>query len=384
VDEVVEMQSESLRIAQVAPLFESVPPKSYGGTERVVSYLTEELVRQGHDVTLFASGDSVTAARLVSSCARSLRLDPDCLDPLPHHVLLAEQVFQRAHEFDVVHFHIEHVHLPLLRRHPVPSLTTMHGRLDIPDLVPLYREFPEAPVASISDAQKAPLPDLSWEGTVYHGLPPHLYDFRPGPGKYFVFLGRISPEKGVDRAVEIARRLDVPLKVAAKIGAQDRDYFEAAVKPLFQDPLVEFLGEIGDREKNDLLGDAIALLFPIDWPEPFGMVMIESLACGTPVVAFRRGAAPEVLEDGVTGFLVDTLEEAVAAAEKAVSLSRARCRQAFEERFTARRMAQDYISIYRRLIQRHAVLQARPIPILPPHPRALGGNGDDLHTASLR
>ena len=214
------MLRKSLRIAQVAPLFESVPPKSYGGTERVVSYLTEELVRQGHDVTLFASGDSVTAARLVSPCARSLRLDPDCVDTLPHHVLLAKQVFRQAHEFDVIHFHIEHVHLPLLRRHPMPSLTTMHGRLDIPDLVPLYEDFRETPVASVSAAQQAPLPWLNWQGAVHHGLPPDLYGFCPGPGKYFVFLGRISPEKRVDCAVEIARRLSVPLKVAAKVSAQ--------------------------------------------------------------------------------------------------------------------------------------------------------------------
>ncbi len=340
-----------MRIAQVAPLYESVPPKYYGGTERVVSYLTEELCRQGHEVTLFASGDSETAARLVAGCRRSLRLDKHCVDQLAHHVLMLEHVFQRAREFDVVHFHIDYLHFPFSRRRRIVNVTTLHGRLDIPDLVPLYGEFREMPVASISNAQRKPIPWANWQATVYHGLPEHLYRFRPERGTYFAFLGRISPEKRVDRAIEIAKRIGVPLKIAAKVDRVDRDYFEGVIEPLLRDPIVEFVGEIGEGEKDEFLGHAFALLFPIDWPEPFGLVMIEAMACGTPVIAYRQGSVPEVIEVGRTGFIVTGLEDAVAAARRVGDLNRARCREAFERRFTARRMAADYVRLYERLIQ---------------------------------
>lgn len=339
-----------MRIAQVSPLFESVPPKYYGGTERVVSYLTEELVRQGHEVTLFASGDSQTKARLVAACHRSLRLDKNCVDQMAHHTLMLEQVFREAPTFDVIHFHIDYLHFPLSRRHRVPHVTTLHGRLDIPDLVPLYREFPEMPVVSISHAQREPLPWINWQGTVYHGLPENLYTFREEAGKYLAFLGRIAPEKRVDRAIEIANRIGMPLKIAAKVDKVDRDYFESVVKPLLRNPLVEYVGEIGEGEKDDFLSNAYALLFPIDWPEPFGLVMIEAMACGTPVIAYRRGSVTEVMEEGVTGFIVQGLEDAVAAVEKVSRLSRKRCREVFERRFTVSRMAQDYLDVYKRLI----------------------------------
>jgi glycosyltransferase involved in cell wall biosynthesis len=339
-----------MRIAQVAPLYESVPPQCYGGTERVVSYLTEELVRQGHEVTLFASGDSVTAARLVAPCRDSLRLDTRCIDQLTHHILMLELVFKQASRFDCIHWHIDYLHFPLTRRQPTPHVTTLHGRLDLPDLEPLYAEFPDMPVVSISDAQRAPLPGAHWQGTVYHGLPADLYTFHPEPGTYLAFMGRIAPEKGVDRAIAIARRLGMELKIAAKVDPADRAYFEAVVAPLLREPGVEFVGEIGEAEKDHFLGRAAALLFPIDWPEPFGLVMIEAMACGTPVIAFRRGSVPEILEDGVTGFIVDDAEEAVRAAERLPQLSRRCCRQQFEVRFSAARMARDYLVLYQRLV----------------------------------
>jgi glycosyltransferase involved in cell wall biosynthesis len=339
-----------MRIAQVAPLYESVPPQGYGGTERVVSYLTEALVRQGHEVTLFASGDSVTAARLVAPCRAALRLDPQCRDPLAHHVLMVEQVFQQSGRFDLIHWHLDYLHFPLARRQPTPHVTTLHGRLDLPDLGPLSQEFTDVPVVSISDAQREPLPRLNWQGTVYHGLPEDLYTFRPEPGPYLAFLGRISPEKRVDRAIEIAQQLGMDLKIAAKVDPVDRAYFEAVVAPLLREPLVEYVGEIGEGEKDDFLGHAYALLFPIDWPEPFGLVMIEAMACGTPVIAYRGGSVPEVVEEGVTGFMVDDLEAAVRAVERLPTVSRWRCRQRFEARFSAARMARDYLAIYRRLV----------------------------------
>jgi glycosyltransferase involved in cell wall biosynthesis len=322
-----------------------VPPKYYGGTERVVSWLTEELVRQGHDVTLFASGDSVTSARLVAGSPRALRLGR-CIDPVAHHVLMLEQVAQHAREFDVIHYHVDYLHYPLSRRSPVPQLTTLHGRLDIPDLQPLYREFRDMPVVSISDAQRRPLPGAHWLATIHHGLPPDLIRCHGGRGRYLAFLGRISPEKRVDRAVEIARLAGVPLKVAAKIDDADRGYFEEHVKPLLEEAHVEFVGEIGDAEKAEFLGSASALLFPIDWEEPFGLVMIESLACGTPVIAFRRGSVPEVIEDGVTGAVVTDVPGAVEAVKRISRLDRRACRRAFEERFTAARMAGDYARLY--------------------------------------
>jgi glycosyltransferase involved in cell wall biosynthesis len=339
-----------MRIAQVAPLFESVPPKYYGGTERVVSYLTEELVSQGHDVTLFASGDSVTKARLVAGCQRSLRLDKQCIDKLAHQTVMLERVFQRATEFDIVHFHVDYLHFPLSRREPITNVTTLHGRLDIPDLVPLYQEFRDMPVVSISNAQREPLPWANWQATVYHGLPADLYRFRPEPGSYLAFVGRISPEKRVDRAIEIAKRVQIPLKIAAKVDPVDRHYFKSTIKPLLCEPLVEFIGEIGEREKDKFLGNAYALLLPIDWPEPFGLVMVEAIACGTPVIAYRDGAVPEVIEEGHTGFIVEDLDDAVEAVRHVPELSRKRCREVFEERFTAARMARDYVKVFERLI----------------------------------
>jgi glycosyltransferase involved in cell wall biosynthesis len=345
-----------MKIAQVAPLYESVPPKYYGGTERVVSYLTEELVRQGHDVTLYASGDSVTRARLVPACDRSLRLDKDCIDQLAHHIRMMELLLTDAHNFDIIHYHIDYLHFPLSRRQRVPSLTTLHGRLDIPDLLPLYREFSDMPVISISDSQRAPLPWINWQTTVYHGLPEDLYSFHEKPDGYLAFLGRVSPEKRVDRAIEIARRTGLEIKIAAKVDDQDREYFKEVIEPMLEAPFVEYLGEIGDSEKNEFLGNARALLFPINWPEPFGMVLIESMACGTPVIAYRNGSVPEVIDHGVTGFIVEDLEDSIEAVERIPSISRRRCREVFEERFSASRMAYDYVDAYMGLLAREPSL----------------------------
>jgi glycosyltransferase involved in cell wall biosynthesis len=340
-----------MRIAQVAPLFESVPPKYYGGTERVVSFLTEELVRQGHAVTLFASGDSDTRARLVPGCRRALRLDKNAVDHLALQVLLTEKVYKHAGEFDVLHFHIDYLHYPVSRRHDAKQLTTLHGRLDIPELVPLYSEFRDMPVVSISNAQRAPLPHARWMDTVYHGLPQDLFRFQPERGTYFAFLGRISPEKRVDRAIRIAEHLGVPIKIAAKVDLVDREYYEDVVEPLLVSPRVEFVGEIGEGEKQEFLGNALALLFPIDWPEPFGLVMIEALACGTPVVAYEGGSVAEIIDEARTGFVVNGFREAVAAAQEVSSLNRKACRDAFEQRFTAKRMAGDYVALYERLTE---------------------------------
>ena len=339
-----------MKIAQVAPLYESVPPKYYGGTERVVSYLTEELVRQGHDVTLFASGDSETKARLIAACRSSLRLDNHCQNQIAHHFIMLERLFQRAAEFDIVHFHIDYLHFPLSRRELITHVTTLHGRLDIPDLVPLYQEFQDMPVISISNGQREPLPWANWQATVYHGLPVDMYRFREKPGNYLAFLGRVSPEKRVDRAIEIARRVGMPLKIAAKVDPVDRDYFESVISPLLSNSPVEFVGEISDGEKDEFLGNAYALLFPIDWPEPFGLVMIEAMACGTPVIAYRGGAVPEIMEQGHTGFIVHGVEDAVEAVRDVAQLSRKRCREVFEQRFTATRMAHDYVQQFERLI----------------------------------
>ena len=350
-----------MRIAQVAPLYESVPPKYYGGTERVVSHLTEELVRQGHQVTLFASGDSVTKAHLVAPCRRSLRLDKHCMDQLSHQILMLERVFQHAAEFDIVHFHIDYLHFPLSRREQITHVTTLHGRLDIPDLVPLYQEFRDMPVISISNGQREPLPWANWQATVYHGLPADMYQFHDKPGIYLAFLGRISPEKRVDRAIEIAKQVQTPLKIAAKVDPVDKDYFDSVINPLLRDPLVEFVGEIGKVEKEDFLGNAYALLFPIDWPEPFGLVMVEAMACGTPVIAYCCGAVPEVIGEGHTGFIVEGLEDAVEAVRRVPELSRKRCREIFDQRFTAARMAHDYVRVYERLIKRkqHKAVEVR-------------------------
>jgi glycosyltransferase involved in cell wall biosynthesis len=338
-----------MKIAQVAPLYERVPPQFYGGTERVVSYLTEELVQQGHEVTLFASGDSITRAELVAGCERSLRLDPACIDTLSHHYVQLEQVARRAHTFDIIHFHIDYLHFPLSRRNAAAHVTTLHGRLDLADLAPLYREFREMPVVSISDSQRTPLPWLNWQATVYHGLPPDLYQFKSDPGQYLFFLGRVSPEKGVDEAIEIAKRYGMQIKIAAKLDKHDREYIEKHIQPLLDHPLVTFIGEVGEVEKRELLANAHALLFPINWAEPFGMVLIESMACGTPVVAYGRGSVPEVVDEGVSGFVVGSIDESVRALEKIHKLDRARCRRLFEERFSAARMTRDYLRIYERL-----------------------------------
>jgi glycosyltransferase involved in cell wall biosynthesis len=352
-----------MRIAQVSPLIESVPPKLYGGTERVVSYLTEELVKLGHQVTLFASGDSLTAAELVACSAKALRLDPAVRDPLAHHVLQLEAVRRRAREFDVIHFHTDYLAFPLLRALDAPAVTTLHGRLDLPDLRTLYAEFMDMPLVSISLDQRRPLPDVNWVGTVQHGLPADLYAFHPFPrGDYVVFLGRISPEKRPDRAIAIARAAGVPLKIAAKVDRADEAYFRAEIEPLLDDPLVDFVGELDDAGKAALLGDARALLFPIDWPEPFGLTIIEAMACGTPTIAWPCGAVPEILDDGLTGLLVDSIETGAAAVEKAAALSRLEIRHRFERRFLARRMALDYLAIYRRLAELPAAIgEARPL-----------------------
>lgn len=351
-----------MRIAQVAPLFESVPPKLYGGTERVVSYLTEELVRRGHDVTLYASGDSVTQARLVPMSRRSLRLDRGCVDQLAHHVAMVEQVARDSSEFDLIHWHIDYLHFPTSKRLPTPSVTTLHGRLDIPDLQAVYHEFADLPLVSISDSQREPLPWVEWVGTVHHGLDPAEYTFRPKPGEYLAFLGRMSPEKGVDRAIEIARRAGLPLKIAAKVGDGDRDHFNRRIEPLLQRSrgFVEFIGEIGGAARDRFLGGARALLFPINWPEPFGLVMIESMAVGTPVIAFRRGSVPEVMEDGVTGLVVDTVEQAVEAVRWIGGMDRTAVRKAFERRFSAARMTREYLAVYDTLLARSALRPAVP------------------------
>ena len=349
-----------MRIAQVAPLFESVPPKYYGGTERVVSYLTEELVREGHDVTLFASGDSETAARLVPVTHRSLRLDKHCVDETAHHVLLTEQVVDMQDEFDIIHFHLGYLHFPLARRLTTPHLSTQHGRLDLGDLIRLYTTFRELPNSSISNDQRKPMPWMNWVSTVYHGLPEQAYRFHESPGDYFAFLGRVSPEKRVDRAIEIAKRVGVPLKIAAKVDALDADYFESVVHPLLDHSLIEYIGEIGEGEKSEFLGHAGALIFPIDWPEPFGLVMIESLACGTPVIAYPQGSVPEVVTHGIDGWIVDSVDEAVRCASTS-TIDRRRCRQTFEERFSAPRMAAGYLETYERLIA-HAEFPLPPSP----------------------
>ncbi len=338
-----------MKIAQIGPLFESCPPRLYGGTERIVSYLTEELVRQGHDVTLFASGNSRTSARLVPCCETALRLDPHIRDPIAPHVVMLDRVRALADDFDVLHFHVDVLHYPLIRDFADKTVTTLHGRLDLPELKDVYSAFSHVPLVSISDHQREPMPPVNWVGKVYHGLPADLLPFNPSPkGDYLAFLGRISPEKGPDRAIEIATRAGARLKIAAKIDRVDQAYWEDAIKPLVDaHPNVEFVGEINEHEKAKFLGDATALLFPIDWPEPFGIVMIEAMACGTPVVAFPAGSAPEVIDDGVSGYLVRDVAEAVPAVQRVATFDRAKARACFERRFTIGRVARDYVSIYR-------------------------------------
>jgi glycosyltransferase involved in cell wall biosynthesis len=339
-----------MRIAQVAPLIESVPPKFYGGTERVVSYLTEELVAQGHDVTLFASGDSETSAKLIPCCTTSLRSNPAVRDPIPYYMMMLDKVRKMAASFDVLHFHIDQFHFPMFRSIADKTLTTLHGRQDLPDLQALYEAFPEMGLVTISDSQREPISFANIAGTVHHGLPKTLHrpTFAPRGG-YLAFLGRISPEKRLDRAIEIARAVGFPLKIAAKVDAVDVEYFEACIKPLLQGDDVQFVGEIGEKEKTKFLGEAAALLFPIDWPEPFGMVMIEAMACGTPVLAFDNGSVREVIDDGVTGFIVDDIESGIAAIPRLLALDRTRVRRQFDERFSSTSMAKAYATLYARV-----------------------------------
>ena len=342
-----------MRIALIAPLIESVPPRLYGGTERIVAYLAEELVAQGHDVTLFASADSVTSARLVPCCDQALRLDPGVRDVIPYYMLLLDRVASMAPQFDILHFHIDQFHFPVFREIARKTVTTLHGRQDLPDLKKLYAAFPGMPLASISLAQRAPLSDVYFVGNVYHGLPRDLltptFNARGG---YLAFLGRIAPEKRVDRAIEIARAVGLPLKIAAKVDRVDEEYFHTVVEPLLHQPGIEFVGEIDDRAKSRFLGDARALLFPIDWPEPFGLVMIEAMACGTPVLAFNRGAVAEVIDAGVTGYAVETVGEAICKVGSVLALDRGQVRRRFEERFTSTRMTHDYLDIYASLAEK--------------------------------
>jgi glycosyltransferase involved in cell wall biosynthesis len=342
-----------MKIAQISPLMESVPPRLYGGTERIVSYLTEELVHMGHQVTLFASGDSTTAAEVVSCAPTALRLDPRVKDPIPYYMLMMDRVRRLADDFDVLHFHIDNFQFPMFCHVADRTVTTLHGRQDIPDLKMLYNAFPDMPLVSISDAQRRPVPSANFAATVYHGLPTDLHRANLNTTEnYVAFLGRISPEKGPDRAIRIARAAGIPLKIAAKVDKADEDYFREVVKPMLDQPGVEYIGEINERNKTAFLGNARALLFPIDWPEPFGLVMIEAMACGTPVLAFRKGSVPEVIEDGLSGYLVDTEEEAVAVLPQTLLLDRRRVRRRFEERFSASRMAANYVSVYEKLLQR--------------------------------
>jgi glycosyltransferase involved in cell wall biosynthesis len=345
-----------MRIAQIAPLFEAVPPKLYGGTERVVYSLTEELVAMGHDVTLFASGDSLTSAKLEPVWPQALRLDPSIRDWVSTYAILMEYVRQRCDAFDVLHFHVDYWPNSLFSRQPVPFVTTLHGRLDLPEFAAVYRMFPNAPLVSISNNQRTPVPDLGWAATVYHGMAQTLLTPQPVAGErdYFAFLGRISPEKGIERAIRIAQACGVTLKVAAKVDRADEEYFKAEVEPLLSTGGVEFIGEINDAQKPAFLSGAKALLFAIDWPEPFGLVMIEAMACGCPVIAFRRGSVPEVMEDGVTGFIVDNVPEAIAACGRLGEIDRAGVRARFDQRFTSRRMAQDYLDVYQKLIDAKA------------------------------
>ena len=367
-----------MKIAQVAPLIESVPPRLYGGTERVVSYLTEELVRLGHDVTLFASGDSTTSAELAPCCIRALRLDPTVRDIIPYFMLMIDKVRERAEEFDVLHFHIDLFHFPLFRSLAAWTLTTLHGRQDLGDLKPFYGRFGEMPLVSISNDQRKPLLHANFVATIHHGVPAGLYRPSFEPGSYVAFLGRISPEKRPDRAIRIARAAGIPLKIAAKVDKVDEDYFRNDILPLIDGPGVEFIGEINEWEKTKFLGEAAALLFPVDWPEPFGLVMIEAMACGTPVLAFRCGSVPEVIECGVTGKVVDSEEEAVAALPAILSYDRRAVRHRFEERFTDAKMAKEYVSIYRRLLKTHmSGATVRKVGLN-------GGNGSTHYAANLK
>ena len=367
-----------MKIAQIAPLMESVPPRLYGGTERIVSYLTDELVRLGHEVTLFASADSITAAELVGCASTALRLDGNVRDPIPYYMLMLDRVRALADEFDILHFHIDQFHFPLFRQMADRTVTTLHGRQDIPDLKPLYMGFSEMPLVSISDGQRRPIPNANLVATVHHGIPTNLYKPSYNPrGGYVAFLGRISPEKQPERAILIARALGIPLKIAAKIDKVDEAYFREQIAPLLSDPGVEFIGEIDERGKAEFLGEAQALLFPIDWPEPFGLVMIEAMACGTPVLAFRQGSVPEIIDQGVTGAVVDTMEEAVRMLPQVLALDRRAVRRRFEQRFSSARMATDYVALYRSLLEQPS-MSGRGTTVPPPRPvpgKRLNGGG---------
>ncbi|HEY6024828.1 MAG TPA: glycosyltransferase family 4 protein [Pseudolabrys sp.] len=361
-----------MKIAQIAPLMESVPPRLYGGTERIVSYLTEELVGLGHEVTLFASGDSITAANLVPCVPKALRLDPSVRDTIPYYMLMLDRVRQRLDDFDILHFHIDQFHFPLFRPIAGRTVTTLHGRQDLPDLHPLYLGFSDMPLVSISNAQRRPIPSANFAGTVHHGIPAQLHrGTAEGRGGYLAFLGRISPEKRPDRAIAIARAAGIPLKIAAKVDRADAIYFKNQIEPLLDGGGVEFIGEINDHQKSQFLGDARALLFPIDWPEPFGLSMIEAMACGTPVLAFRCGSVPEIVEDGITGAIVETMDEAIAAVPRVIALDRKKVRQRFDQRFSATRMAKDYVGIYRSLLAASAAREPQEIELAP--------NGKDLN-----
>src|SRR5215467_4051474 len=362
-----------MKIAQIAPPMESVPPRFYGGTERIVSYLTEELVAQGHDVTLFASGDSITRAKLVASCPQALRLNPAVRDPIPYYMMMLSKVRRAAADFDMLHFHIDQFHFPLFEAMATRTVTTIHGRQDLSDLQNLYTAFPSMQLVSISQAQRRPLTaGASFAATVHHGLPRDLLAPSLVPrGGYLAFLGRISPEKRVDRAIAIARAAGLPLKIAAKIDRVDEVYFHAEIEALLQQPGVEFIGEIDDRHKNAFLGQARALLFPIDWPEPFGLSMIEAMACGTPVLAFGHGAVVEVIDEGVTGAIVHTMDEAISRVQSVLALDRAQVRRRFEQRFTVARMARDYVEVYEGLIGAPEKREAG----MPASGRATTGNG---------
>ncbi|MFW6290625.1 MAG: glycosyltransferase family 4 protein [Mariniphaga sp.] len=340
-----------MKIAQLSPLYESVPPRYYGGTERVVHYLTEELVAQGHDVTLYASGDSQTRATLVPGSETALRLNGNTVDALAPHFTMMERIEKDAHKFDIIHSHVVYLFYPFIKRNNYHIVTTLHGRLDIPELQPLYQEYFDIPVVSISGSQRTPLPKANWKGTVHHGLPLELYTYNAVAGQYLVYVGRISPEKRIDRAIDIAIRAGVPLRIAAKVDKADKAYFDDSIKKLLNHPLIEMLGEVNDREKQELLGGALGLLFPIDWPEPFGLAMIEAMACGTPVIAYKCGSVPEVVDEGVTGFVVSSQEEAVEAVGKLPQLSREACRKTFERKFSVQRMTRDYLSVYKLIMK---------------------------------
>jgi glycosyltransferase involved in cell wall biosynthesis len=360
------LEGTKLKIAQIAPLMESVPPRLYGGTERIVSYLTEELVNLGHEVTLFASGDSITAANLVPCVPQALRLDASVRDTIPYYMLMLDRVRQQAHDFDILHFHIDQFHFPLFRPISGRTVTTLHGRQDLTDLLPLYLGFNDMPLVSISNAQRRPIPNANFAGTVHHGIPAHLHRGTPqGRGGYLAFLGRISPEKRPDRAIAIARAAGIPLKIAAKVDRADAAYFKNEIEPLLAGGGVEFIGEINDHQKSQFLGDARALLFPIDWPEPFGLSMIEAMACGTPVLAFRCGSVPEIVEDGITGAIVDTMDEAIAALPGVIALDRKKVRQRFDQRFSATRMAKDYVGVYRSLLAPSPARESQDVELAP-------------------